>query len=256
MRICPACKAEKPNEAFYSSGSCRWCKECWRRRQAIRYENNKEAERKRCAESMKALRDRRMTEDAEGTRRAGREKGAAWLAARRGRRWEARVAWRAAHPDLAKLIDQELAARRQEMRQALYDRREEKRAAAKLRRVAREKEFRKTHRQEDAVRIKAWKKANPSRKLAHDRKREAVKLGCEARNEPAVFAFYEQVRTARRMRCYYCGKATRPADRHVDHVIPLSRGGPHAASNLACACAACNMSKGPKMPDAMGVLAF
>ena len=43
-------------------------------------------------------------------------------------------------------------------------------------------------------------------------------------------------------RCAYCGG---PFE-HVDHVIPVSRGGLHCLSNLRPACAPCNLSKGAK----------
>jgi 5-methylcytosine-specific restriction endonuclease McrA len=33
---------------------------------------------------------------------------------------------------------------------------------------------------------------------------------------------------------------------HIDHIIPLSRGGRHSIGNLAPACAACNLKKGYK----------
>lgn len=52
---------------------------------------------------------------------------------------------------------------------------------------------------------------------------------------------------ARRMddlggRCIYCGG---PFE-HVDHLIPLSRGGAHAIQNLVPSCAHCNISKGDR----------
>jgi 5-methylcytosine-specific restriction endonuclease McrA len=42
--------------------------------------------------------------------------------------------------------------------------------------------------------------------------------------------------------CIYCGK---PAE-HVDHLIPISRGGPHGIGNLAPSCANCNLTKHSK----------
>lgn len=42
--------------------------------------------------------------------------------------------------------------------------------------------------------------------------------------------------------CAYCG---RPAAT-VDHLIPVSRGGPNTSHNLVAACAACNRRKGAK----------
>jgi 5-methylcytosine-specific restriction endonuclease McrA len=46
--------------------------------------------------------------------------------------------------------------------------------------------------------------------------------------------------------CVYCGG---PAE-HIDHVVPLARGGAHAIGNLLPACAECNKSKGARDPYA------
>lgn len=35
---------------------------------------------------------------------------------------------------------------------------------------------------------------------------------------------------------------------HVDHIVPLSRGGHHKLNNLAISCPTCNMRKGAKLP--------
>jgi hypothetical protein len=43
--------------------------------------------------------------------------------------------------------------------------------------------------------------------------------------------------------CVYCGSGS---DLHCDHVIPVVLGGSHEIVNLVTACAACNLSKGPK----------
>lgn len=43
--------------------------------------------------------------------------------------------------------------------------------------------------------------------------------------------------------CHLCGKKCRPDEIHLDHLVPLSRGGDHSAANLRVACAACNLSK-------------
>lgn len=46
-----------------------------------------------------------------------------------------------------------------------------------------------------------------------------------------------------RSRCTYCGKAVEPSDMHMDHIVPLGRGGAHALFNMTLACAGCNVSK-------------
>lgn len=40
--------------------------------------------------------------------------------------------------------------------------------------------------------------------------------------------------------CSYCGAPTE----HLDHIVPLSKGGDHDWTNLTAACASCNLSKG------------
>jgi hypothetical protein len=44
--------------------------------------------------------------------------------------------------------------------------------------------------------------------------------------------------------CVYCGS---DADLHVDHRIPVSRGGSNGLENLATACGPCNLAKGAKL---------
>ena len=41
-------------------------------------------------------------------------------------------------------------------------------------------------------------------------------------------------------RCYYCGT---DGPMHMEHMIPLSRGGTHTADNVVPACPTCNLSK-------------
>lgn len=49
--------------------------------------------------------------------------------------------------------------------------------------------------------------------------------------------------------CVYCGDPVDFATGHADHVVPISRGGSNAASNLATACLPCNLSKGARTPQ-------
>ncbi len=48
-------------------------------------------------------------------------------------------------------------------------------------------------------------------------------------------------------KCYWCGSKL-PKRYHIDHVIPLSRGGSNDASNLVIACQKCNLSKHDRLP--------
>lgn len=60
--------------------------------------------------------------------------------------------------------------------------------------------------------------------------------------------------------CGVCGKPCDPNDWHVDHVLPLSKGGPHELHNLAPAHPHCNLRKGarvvriPDGPERTGII--
>jgi 5-methylcytosine-specific restriction endonuclease McrA len=48
--------------------------------------------------------------------------------------------------------------------------------------------------------------------------------------------------------CYWCGTEITPDTTHVDHIMPLSLGGPHTPENTASTCAPCNLAKHNKHP--------
>jgi 5-methylcytosine-specific restriction endonuclease McrA len=54
-----------------------------------------------------------------------------------------------------------------------------------------------------------------------------------------------------RGKCYWCGEKVENKY-HVDHVIPLSRGGANTPDNIVIACVHCNESKGAKLPHEWG----
>lgn len=56
-----------------------------------------------------------------------------------------------------------------------------------------------------------------------------------------------QTDTRGNVRCWYCGKPMQLW--HIDHRIPLSRGGSNAPGNLCLACPECNTSKRDKTPS-------
>lgn len=65
---------------------------------------------------------------------------------------------------------------------------------------------------------------------------------------PLGLPFDEKLQLKRQKSCcYYCGR--RLVKYHVDHVIPLSRGGSDGAENKVLACPDCNLSKGSKLPS-------
>ena len=46
--------------------------------------------------------------------------------------------------------------------------------------------------------------------------------------------------------CEYCGKSLSKDEFHLEHKIPISRGGNNEYDNLTISCASCNLKKGSK----------
>ena len=48
--------------------------------------------------------------------------------------------------------------------------------------------------------------------------------------------------------CYWCNTSLKNIEIHIDHYIPLAKGGKHTISNLVMSCSKCNQSKSAKDP--------
>jgi len=112
------------------------------------------------------------------------------------------------------------------------------------------REYRETHAEER----KTYKRTHRSEDLANTQKRNALKKGATVGNMEEITDVYRIAREQKRVRCYLCGALIPLGERHVDHIIPLSKGGSHSAKNLAVTCKQCNLSKGAKIPMEIGRL--
>lgn len=96
----------------------------------------------------------------------------------------------------------------------------------------------------------AWKRANPDRVRDHVHRRRAAKA--ETASGPIDYgALWDACGGA----CPDCGAQIdraapwgSPEFASVDHIVPLSAGGPHSQGNLRYTCLPCNLRKGAKVP--------
>jgi hypothetical protein len=91
--------------------------------------------------------------------------------------------------------------------------------------------------------IRRARRSNPAKFADRARQRRAHKHGTINDLTPQQ---WEVIKAAFDQRCAYCGRNDLPLTQ--DHVIPLSKGGPHTASNIVPACRPCNAKKCDREP--------
>lgn len=129
------------------------------------------------------------------------------------------------------------------------------------------KDYVSRNREKTNANLRTWRQANPGKQSAYAKKsrnkdtdRAQQNLQRYYKKNPEFLKWKAQRRRARKkangvfsvtrkefirlyaMPCIYCGAQSE----HIDHVIPLSRGGRHSIGNLAPSCANCNLSKQDK----------
>ncbi len=94
------------------------------------------------------------------------------------------------------------------------------------------------------ARNKAWYIRNPEKKrqqgMRYNARKKSVALGT---------VDYAATWDRDEATCYLCRLPIEKPDLHFDHVIPLSRGGPHSQDNIRAAHRYCNQRKGALTPE-------
>lgn len=106
---------------------------------------------------------------------------------------------------------------------------------------------------------KRWADANPDKAREHSRlnrrnRRARAKQSGGTHTEADLVA----ILGAQGGRCAYCKVSLNKVRKHVDHIMPLARGGSNGRENLQYLCQTCNQTKGARDPVAfaqsMGLL--
>lgn len=111
--------------------------------------------------------------------------------------------------------------------------------------LARSREY---HARNPAQRIayaREWARKNPARRKAISMAYKAKRRAIEKDGDPTsvIFAWIQKAPKI----CHWCGEKCK-RKYHVDHYMPLSKGGRHEVSNLVIACPTCNLRKNAKDP--------
>jgi 5-methylcytosine-specific restriction endonuclease McrA len=93
--------------------------------------------------------------------------------------------------------------------------------------------------------IKRWQSENKERVNAY---KKANKQNRRAAQEVGISgAELHKWQSEQPKKCYWCGCGCK-RNYHVDHYVPLSKGGKHELANLVIACGPCNLRKNAKDP--------
>lgn len=113
----------------------------------------------------------------------------------------------------------------------------EKVARWQKRYITKNKAKRAQYQRQHALTYRQQHRANEIRRRAHKRNSEGDHTAADVKHQ------YKN----QRGKCYYCGQKVSKTY-HVDHVIPLSRGGSNGPENIVIACPGCNQRKKDKLP--------
>jgi 5-methylcytosine-specific restriction endonuclease McrA len=110
--------------------------------------------------------------------------------------------------------------------------------------LEKDRQFRKEHPEILAQRWQNWYQTENGKEHCRSRvrNRQARRKGADGNfTHTDILAQHK----AQKGRCYYC--QIKLIEYHVDHIVPIIRGGSNEPSNLVLACPHCNMSKGTKL---------
>lgn len=117
--------------------------------------------------------------------------------------------------------------------------------------------------------VRAWREQNPGMRLKTEREYTKKRVLQNPEGMKEAWKRYVHERRARKKaaggklskgitvallffqcdKCAICGKDLQETGHHLDHIIPISKGGSNTDGNVQLLCPKCNMRKSDKLPD-------
>jgi 5-methylcytosine-specific restriction endonuclease McrA len=129
-------------------------------------------------------------------------------------------------------------------RDAISERNRDSYAANREEECRRKREAYAANLERERQRSRDYTRANRVKDKERKHRRRARKLGCVVTE-----ADFREVAEKSGGLCSICRAYVPEGLRHIDHIIPLDKGGAHSPENLQMLCYRCNTSKGAKLPD-------
>ena len=106
------------------------------------------------------------------------------------------------------------------------------------------------------ARTRAWHKAHPAESKANKSNAKHARRALEYATRVDTYGIYlwmKRVKSTPVVTCHWCRETLLGILSVFDHVIPISKGGPHTLENLCVCCGSCNSSKKNRLPSQWSV---
>lgn len=110
--------------------------------------------------------------------------------------------------------------------------------------LARTSDYYNRNRERIAIRTAHWRAENKDVQAAQKSRRRAREAGASGEHTAKDV---KEILQLQKYRCACCGCSVRKGF-HLDHIVPLSKGGDNGRTNLQILCKSCNLSKHAKDP--------